>query len=63
MSSIVRASLPTSLVPPTGIDVEKSPWPSRSAASVSVLTGPVDLLPENDAREHRERGKHDRRHQ
>ena len=33
MSSIVRASLPTSCVPPTGIEVEKSPWPSRSAAS------------------------------
>jgi hypothetical protein len=39
MSSIVRASWPISAGPAVGIDVAKSPWPSRTAASVSASVG------------------------
>jgi hypothetical protein len=39
MSSIVFASVVVSALPPAGIDVDRSPWPSRIADCVSALTG------------------------
>ena len=45
MSSIVRASVPTSAAPPGGIEVEKSPCPRRTAAAVSACTGPATSCP------------------
>ena len=39
MSSMVRASAPTSAAPPAGIEAEKSPAPRRMAAAVSARTG------------------------
>ena len=63
MSSMVRASLPTSRVPSTGIEVEKSPCtePFRSFRQLRHRT--CDLLPENHAGEHRKRAEYDRGNQ
>ena len=45
MSSMVRASVPTSAAPPGGIEAEKSPLPRRVAAAVSARTGPATSSP------------------
>ncbi len=63
MSSMVRASAPTSAAPPAGIEAEKSPAPRRVAAAVSARTGPATRSPRITAGEHRERGQDQRRHQ
>ncbi len=47
MSSMVRASWPISAGPAVGMDVAKSPWPSRLAASVSASVGLVTRQPSN----------------
>ena len=45
MSSMVRASVPTSAAPPVGMEAEKSPCPRRVAAAVSARTGPATSSP------------------
>ena len=45
MSSMVRASWPISAGPAVGMDVAKSPWPSRTAASVRASVGCVTREP------------------
>ena len=47
MSSMVRASWPISAGPAVGMEVAKSPCPSRTAASVSASAGLVTRQPSN----------------
>ena len=44
---MVRASWPISAGPAVGIEVAKSPWPRRTAASVSASAGRVTRQPNN----------------
>ena len=57
MSSRVRASAAVSGPPDSGIDVEKSPRPSRSRGRREQLEGPDDAARQQQRREHRQQAE------
>ena len=60
MSSMVRASAPTSAVPPTGIEVEKSPWREPQRRLGEILHRACDELAEHRTGQHRQQRQHQR---